>query len=146
MPDYSKEQLHQLYTDLPEDLQEAIYSEQNARNIQEICAKNSVTDDDLIYEITKNTGYVLLGLLSPNDLLSVLENELKLKQKTAEQVATGITRFIFFPVRVSLEALYKIVIKSPTEPLGTTTGPLETASPPREKKPRKSDVYRETLE
>ena len=146
MPDYSKEQLQQLYADLPEDLQEAIYSEQNARNIQEICTKNGVADDDLIYEITKNTGHVLLGLLSPNDFSGVLENELKLKKKTAEQIAAGITRFIFFPVRVKLEALYKTVIKSPTEPAGNAIGPLETDSPLKKEGPKKSDVYREPIE
>jgi len=63
MPDYPKEQLRELYKDLPKDLQKATFSEEVATNIQEVCAENNITDDDVIFDITKNIGYVFLGLL-----------------------------------------------------------------------------------
>ena len=78
MPDYPKEQLWGLYKAIPEDLQKATFSEEVANNIQEICTENNIADDDTIFEIAKNIGYVFLGLLPPNEFADVLEKELKI--------------------------------------------------------------------
>ena len=146
MPDYSKEQLRQLYVNLPKDLQEAVFSQQNATNVQEICSENGVTDKKKASAIAKNAGYVLLGLLPPNDFQKTLEKELELEEKIAKQITIEIIKFIFFPVRASLESLYKTEIKSTTEPPGTITSPLETALPLKKKTPKKRDTYREPIE
>ena len=138
MPDYPKEQLQDLYKNLPKDLQEALYSQQSANNIQEICSKNGVTDEDEIYDVSKNVGYVLLGLLPPNEFQDVLEKELEIERDKAKQISWQITRFIFLPVKKSLEALYKIEIKAEAEALGT-----ETLSP--KKGSGGQDKYRETI-
>jgi len=140
MPDYPKEQLWELYKNLPKDLQKTTFSKEVAANIQEICTKNEVTDDDLIFDITKNIGYVFLGLLPPNELSDVLEKELKIEKSKAEQIASEITRFVFLPVKKSLEALYKIEIKPGVKPKVTSL-PSETELP--KKKPKKGDKYRE---
>lgn len=139
MPEYPKEQLQQLYINLPKDLQEAIFSEENTRNLREICLKNGVRDEDIIFEITKNLGYVFLGLLPPNELQDVLEKELNLEKAKAEQIASEISRFIFLPVKNSLEALYKIEIKAGLKP---KVFPL----PSTEKRLKKGDKYREPIE
>ena len=136
MPDYPKEQLWELYKDLPKDLQKATFSEEVAANIQEICKKNGITDDDVIFDITKNIGYVFLGLLAPNEFSDVLEKELKIEKKKAKQISSEITRFIFLPLKKSLEALYQIKIKA-----GAKTEVKET-----EKRPKKIDKYKETIE
>lgn len=141
MPDYPKEQLWQLYKNLPKDLQKAAFSEEVAGNIQEICTENEVTDDDTIFDVAKNIGYVFLGLLPPNEFQDVLEKELKIEKKKAEQIASGITRFVFLPVKKSLEALYKIEIKPGIKP--------KVAPSPEKKikaKPKKGDKYREPTE
>lgn len=144
MPGYPKEQLQDLYKSLPKDLQRALYSEENARNNYDICTKNGVTDEDAIFEVAKNTGYVLLGLLPPNELQEVLEKELKLEENKAEQIASEIARFILLPVKNSLETLYKIEIKPGIKP---KVAPLpEGTPPPAEKKPKKRDIYREPIE
>jgi len=111
MLSYPKEQLRELYKDLPKDLQKATFSEKVAANIQEVCKENGVADDDIIFDITKNIGYVFLGLLAPNEFSDVLEKELKIEKKKAEQISSEITRFIFLPLKKSLEALYQIKIK-----------------------------------
>ncbi|GAG81460.1 unnamed protein product, partial [marine sediment metagenome] len=110
MPDYPKEQLRQLYKNLPKDLQEAGFSKENAKNIHEICTKNGITDEDTIFDIAKNVGYVFLGLLPPNEFSYILEKDLGLGKSKAELVTSEITRFVFLPVRSSLEALYKMKI------------------------------------
>ena len=112
MPNYPKEQLQELYKDLPKDLQKATFSKEVAENIQEICSKNKVTDNDLVFDITKNVGYVFLGLLSPHEFSDALEEELKIDKETAKQIASGMTRFVFLPLKKSLEALYQTEIKS----------------------------------
>jgi len=139
MPNYPKEQLRELYKDLPKDLQKATFSEEVAANIQEVCAENSITDDDVIFDITKNIGYVFLGLLAPNEFSNVLEKELKIEKKKAEQISSELTRFIFLPLKKSLEALYQIKIKA-----GAKTRTKETKE--IEDKPKKMDKYREKIE
>jgi len=108
-------------------------------NIQEICAENGITDNDVIFDITKNTGYVFLGLLSPNELSNILEKELKIEKKIAEQVASKITRFVFLPVKKNLEALYQIKMKAETK---TKTKETEEVK----NRPKRKDRYRETIE
>lgn len=139
MPEYPKEQLQQLYINLPKDLQEAIFSEENTRNLREICLKNGVRDEDIIFEVTKNLGYVFLGLLPPNELQDVLEKELNLEKAKTEQIASEISRFIFLPVKNSLEALYNIEIKAGLKP---KVFPL----PSTKKRLKKEDKYREPTE
>lgn len=138
MPDYPKEQLRELYKDLPKDLQKATFSEEVATNIQEVCAENDITDDDIIFDITKNIGYVFLGLLSPNEFSGVLEKEIKIEKEKAEQIGSEIKRFVFLPVRKSLEALYQIKIKA--------TSKLEDQPEAEVKKPKRKDRYRETID
>lgn len=143
MPNYTKEQLWELYNALPKDLQEAASSEKSSSNIREICIKNGVSDEDLIFETIKNTGYVFLGLLPPNEFSYILEKELKLEKSKAELITSEIIRFVFLPVRGSLEALYQIKIKPTVKP-GVDISVPET--PALVKKPKKQDIYREPTE
>jgi len=134
MPDYSKEELWELYEQLPEDLKKATFSEEVGQTIQNICSKNNIIDDGLIFNITKNVGYVFLGLLSPNEFLDVLEKELKIEKNKAEEIHSQITTSIFIPLRNSLEKLYGIKIET-------------TAKLKEEIKPKviKEDNYREPI-
>jgi len=144
MPNYSKEQLWELYKNLPKDLQKAASSEENARNIHEICTKAGVTDEDAIFDVAKNTGYVFLGLLPPSEFSYILGKELELEKNKAELVASEITRFVFLPVRKSLEALYKMEIRPSIKP--GATPPTPEIPPPAKEKPTKRDIYREPTE
>ena len=141
MPDYPKEQLWELYKNLPKELQKATFSEEVANNIQEVCTENGIADDDTIFEIAKNIGYVFLGLLPPNEFANVLEKELKIKKGKASEIASKVNRFIFLPVRESLEALYKIE-NEPGLKSKATTLPKEKV----EEKPKKKDKYLEPIE
>jgi hypothetical protein len=135
MPDYSKEELWELYEQLPEDLKRATFSEEVGQTIQNICSKNGVAGEDLIFNITKNVGYVFLGLLSPDEFIDVLEKELKIEKDKAESINSQITTAIFIPLKNSLEKLYgiKIEIKE--------TAPMEEEKP----EPKKDDSYREPI-
>ena len=111
MLQYPKEQLSELYESLPEKLQEALYSDQNGKSIKEICGEKSITDDNTLFEINKYVGYVLFGLLPPDNLSSSLEKELKIKKEDAEYIGNQISRLVFLPIKDVLEPLYGIKIK-----------------------------------
>ena len=134
MPNYPKEQLWELYEQLPEDLQKATFSEEIGQTIQDVCNKEGIVDNDLIFNITKNVGYVFLGLLAPDDFLKVLKIELKIEKTKADQIYLKITKSIFSPLRKSLEDLYEIKIKETT--------PEEE----KQERPKKEDSYREPAE
>lgn len=134
MPNYPREQLLSLYNSLPKELQEAIFSADNADKMFDICQRNNITDDKTISEIAKNSGYVLMGVLPPEELAKVFEKEIGLKKETAKNVSWEVSRFIFLPVRQYLEALYSAKSFEKTE---------VKPEPPKKKK---TDSYREILE
>lgn len=136
MPEYTPEQLWPLYEKLPKDLQEEIFAPKTADTIYDICTRNGL-EEEKISEVAKYTGYVLLGLLPPDEFEKTLKSELKLKNDLAKKISLEINRFIFFPVKESLEALYKIEIERAPKP-------LETKPPTPEK--LKKDIYREVIE
>jgi len=128
MSEYSKEELRELYNQLPEDLKKATFSKKIGRDIQDICSENGLTNNDIIFAITKNVGYVFLGLLSPHKFLSVLQTELKIKK--AKEINSKIIEVIFLPLKKSLEILYQIKIEA-----------IKT----KKVKPKRKDKYRETI-
>ena len=138
--EYSKEELWKLYEKITPELKEAIFSEATADTVFNICTRNKI-EDERISEVAKYTGRVLLGILPPNDFQGVLEKEVKLEKEVAKRVAQEINRFIFYPVKSSLEELYKIEITPPAKPTKITPPPEE--KPPA---PPKEDVYREPVE
>lgn len=136
MADYSKEELWELYEQLPEDLKKATFSEEVGQTIQNICLKGGIAGEDLIFNITKNVGYVFLGLLSPDEFLDILEKELKIEKDKAETINSQITTAIFIPLKNSLEKLYGIKIEA------GRTKPVEEKT----SEPKKEDGYREIIE
>lgn len=148
MPNYPKEQLWELYENLPKELQEAVFSPENADKIYDICTRNGVSKENIISEIAKYTGYVLLGVLPPDELLQTFKTELELEEKSVKQIVWEISRFIFLPIKNSLELLYKVEITPSIKPEeGVEIKPLSKEEI-KEKtiKTRKKDVYRETIE
>lgn len=139
MPDYPPEQLWPLYEKLPEDLKEAIFSEKTANTIYDVCNRHGL-EEEKISEVAKHTGYVMLGLLPLPEFQETLKDELKLKNDLAQKIALEITRFIFFPLKESLEALYKTEIEKPEMPTGKSV--LEEKLTEK----REKDIYREPIE
>ena len=146
MPEeYSKGQIWKLYEKLPEELREAIFSEETADSIWEICSRNGI-EDERVSEVARYTGRVLMGLLPPDELEETLKKELKLEKEVAKKISQEISRFILYPVKTSLEELYKIEI-APIA--GTPVRPPSRKKIEGEElkeKPKREDVYREPIE
>ncbi|MDD2732042.1 MAG: hypothetical protein PHI53_02485 [Candidatus Pacebacteria bacterium] len=136
MADYSKDQLWDLYESLPKELQKAIFSSENADKIYNIAVKNGLEEENIPI-VSKYTGYVLLGIMPPDEFQKTIKKDLKLSEQTAKKIALEINRFIFYPVKNSLEALYRIEIESSPKTL------KEKASEPVKKTLK--DKYREEV-
>lgn len=137
---YTKEQFWKLYRNLPQELQDALFSEETGDNIYDICKRNEVEEN--LGEIVDYVGQVLIGILPPEEFQNTLEKELKLKKEVAKEIFHEINRFIFFPVKENLAVLYKIEIAPSEKP--AETPPLKEA--PLEEELKKKDIYREPIE
>ena len=150
MPEeYPKEELQKIYEALPKDLKEAMFSDEVADNISDICAANGL-EEEKSPEVAKFVADVFLGLLSPNEVEKTLKEKLMLEGDLSKKISQEITRLVFFPLKTRLEALYKIKIIPPPSP--ETTEPSKEFPKekiPIEQTPKKGlgkDVYREPIE
>ncbi len=146
--DYPPNLLQELYEQLPQELQDAIFSEEAADKLSDICSRNGIKDEDDIWEIAKYTGYVLIGILPPNELAETLKKELKLSDDLSKQVTWEISRFIFLPLENNLEALYKIEIEQSKPKMVIPGGGEVPAQSQKEKTEaeKQEDTYREPVE
>jgi len=141
--DYTQEEIDKILQNLPEELKEAVFSMETADAIWNACIKQKIIDERMA-KIAEYTGYVLMGLLSPQEFQEALEKELKIETATTKKVVQEINRFIFYPVKPALEQLYKIEIGPPV----TTTEKIKPAEETEKKAetPGRKDTYREEIE
>ncbi len=125
MFNYTREQLWQIYRELPKNLKELIFSEEVSAVIRNISSRNKLENVEKLAEIV---GYVLLGLLPPHKLESVLISQLSIDKEKGEQVSFEVERFILSQVKKELGDLYK----------------KEDYIPKEEEK--KEDLYKEKIE
>jgi len=148
-PKYTQEQLDKIYEKLPEELKEAMFSMETAKEIGETCESYGIRDNR-VGEIADHVGYVLLGLLLPQEFAETLEKEIKLPRVLAQAIARDLNRLVFYPVKPALEQLHQIEIKVITKVV--TPEPEEERkeqSPEQQKikqQERPDDPYREELE
>lgn len=142
---YHKDQLWKIFQQLPAELQEAIFSEENANYIYSICKAHNISEDN-ISTVAKIVGRTLLGLLPPETIPETLQTELGLEEKTATQMFYEINRFILHPVKSYLNEIYHIKPKTPPAPPEKTTFPEPETKTTTEQKQPYIDIYREPIE
>jgi len=160
--EYTKEEWWKLYEQLPPPLQEAIFSQENAKTFAQICQRHNIADKSQV--IAKYIGRVLLGLLPVEDFRIKLEEILNFEEKLSKEVFHDINRFIFLPVKAELNQIYygiqpppqakeeekeseEAEIKPP-EPISEQPEKPEPKAPEVGEKPtiRQTDQYREPIE
>ena len=109
----SKEEFWKMYKELPEELQEAIFSIENADRIDDICEQNGVTNASR--EIIRQVGNVLLGIIPTQKFEDILVKDVGLKKVKAQEVSRRIYRAVFYPVKMELEQLHSF--KAQQKPL-----------------------------
>lgn len=130
LQEYSKEELWKIYNALPPDLQDAVFSEDTAESISNICQICNVENVSLA---AKLVGRTLMGLLPPKDFIKTAKGELNLEEERAKQFEMNIQHYIFNPVADDLEFIYE------SEKKGAKEGAKETSAQSRK------DSYRETI-
>jgi hypothetical protein len=142
---YTKEKLWKIYDKLPQELQEAVFSEETASNIFDVCEQNKVEE---VSRVAYYAGLVLLGLILPQEFASALETDVKLPKTLADAIARDINRLVFYPVKPALEQLHRMEIEVSAKIV--TPKPEEQSEQPEEQEkpeePRGPDSYRESLE
>ena len=142
-----KKQKRKLKEKITSDILKTLFSKKTTLRISEICIKNGIEGEEKIEEIAHQIGLVLLGKLPLKEFQKTLEGKVKLIPETTEKINREINQTIFYPVKSSLEDLYKVEIASPSKPTKITPPPEATASPEEKPKvPSKEDVYREPVE
>ncbi len=147
LEDFPKEKLQEIYEITPQDLKEALFSQETADTINDICLENNL-EEKQTSKIIEYVGYVFLGLLSPNDFEKTIKEKLFLTEELSRKINRQIVRVIFIPLKTSLELIYKIKIELPKEVVEEKL-PAEE-EPPKEEKissgKRGKDTYREPIE
>ena len=104
------------YRDLPEDIQQALFSSATSDAILAIGKKNELAIDK-IGELVDETGLVMLGITPPSDYVKNLVNRLSVPQEKAKAIAEEINQKVFQPVRESLKKIHGIG-SAPSSTLG----------------------------
>ena len=133
---YTREKLWEIYDKLPQELQEAVFSEETASNVFDVCEQNGV---EAVSTVAHYTGLVLMGLILPQEFSSTLETDVKLPKTLADAIARDINRLVFYPVKPALEQLHRMEIE--------VTAKIVTPKPeeqPEGQKPQKSPTRKET--
>lgn len=147
--EYTKEEIGKILEKLPEELKDALFSEDTTDEIYNACERNEVPEKE-ISKISKFVGWVFLGLLNPDEFENTLKSELGFDSKKAKRVASEIYRFVFHPVQNQLDILYKTRIKTSEtkseEMAETKPLPKEAKEILEERKNVGEDKYREPIE
>ena len=160
--EYSREQLWKLFETLPQELKEAVFSEDTAETINQTCSRNGI-EDERISEVARYTGRVLMGILLPKDFQSTIQKEARLDEKTAKNITDDINRLVFFTRKEAISNLHGIRTSKP-ERVSTAKIPEdeiiqsadsaeigeeaeeETASEEKPTRGKGPDTYREPVE
>lgn len=109
----TKEKFWQIYNTLPEDLQDALFSEDIGETISYIFKRQGVKNDDAESFICDKTGDTFLGILPPEVFAQEIKKILNVSPEAADKVIGDINERIFYPLKDSLEKLYKVKMAVP---------------------------------
>ncbi|MCX6738216.1 MAG: hypothetical protein NTY11_02280 [Candidatus Parcubacteria bacterium] len=137
MEELSRDELWAIYNTLPDTLKDAIFSEDTAEAIFNICKLYEINKNS---EVAKIIGKILMGLLPPEFLKDTLQEELGISEDIAKKATMELEHFILNPVKKDLDVLYQ-EIDGNKEKTGDNTA--EQATPAEE--PEKEDTYREPI-
>ena len=145
---YAQQQIDKALESLPEELKEAIFSKETASHLYDIYDRSGVTDERA-WKISECTGYVLMGLMLPQEFEQALVKDIKLTKKVAQEIAREINRFVFYPVKPALEQLHKMEVGETGKAEGAKAKEPEREEERQEQapqEPRGEDTYREPVE
>ena len=107
MINYNTQQIRGIYSKLPNDIKEAIFSVDVSDKIIDIGKKHKLAVDK-IGIIGNETSRVMLGVTHPNEFIGNLTERLEVDKEKARAIAGEINEQIFKKVRESLRRIHNI--------------------------------------
>ncbi len=142
MEELSQDELWAIYETLPETLKEAIFSEDTADAIMNICRLYDIKE---VSKVAKIVGNILSGLLPPQMLNTALVAKIGMDQSTAKKTAMEIEHFILNPLKNDLDKLYEKKETVPKNSSPQNKGKENSAQIKKNDEETK-DIYREPIE
>ncbi|MFA5249280.1 MAG: hypothetical protein WC397_01955 [Candidatus Paceibacterota bacterium] len=102
--EYTQEEIWAIYETLPEELQEAIFSEKTAEVIFNACADIG-GEDGRTSEVGKYAGRVLMGEMPVQEFKISLELDFNLNHEEANSIYTAINEAVFEPLKDSIASI-----------------------------------------
>ena len=142
---YTQQQLDRALQHLPEELKTTLFSVETSEKLADVSERYNIYGEKGVL-LSKYVGYVLMGLVLPQDFEQLLQKDLKVPKKVAQEIAREINRFVFYPVKSALEQLHNVQITPTSKTLTskTTSQKTEQLEPPQNSSG--PDIYRESLE
>jgi len=107
MINYNTQQIRGIYSKLPNDIKEAIFSVDVSDKIIDIGKKHKLAVDK-IGIIGNETSRVMLGVTHPNEFIGNLTERLEVDKEKARAIAGEINEQIFKKVRESLRKIHNM--------------------------------------
>ena len=107
MKSYTEQELEEKYKQLPEGIEEAIFSVGMEKTLEEIGKKYKLQIDQLGI-LANETRLVMLGLTHPKDFINNLAERLELEKEPAKNIAQEINQRIFYAIREELKKMHNI--------------------------------------
>jgi hypothetical protein len=104
----SKKIIFQRWDSLPDNLREALASEENS-NLLERLSKSESLPPEKFKDFSKFAGYVMLGFIHPDDLGKELQDNLHLPFQTAKNLQTTLKEKVFDLYTEDLQKVYRPV-------------------------------------
>lgn len=105
MAELSQQELNKKIKSLPQDLQDAFFSEKVSETILEIGKKFGLRIDK-VGELGDETSSVMIGLTPPKDYIKNLAVRLEMDPIKTREIAEEVNKKVFQPVRESLKRLH----------------------------------------
>ena len=106
----SKNQALERWDTLPMTLREALYSDINSDFLWKTCQAEHIPEEK-IYDVSRITGYVLMGFLHPGDLAGELTEILGIDKRITTSIADAIDKRIFAPLQEDIDKAYNPISK-----------------------------------
>ena len=101
MKTFTQQQVLDRYDRLPEVVKDALFSEATSNKMMEIGKENGLMIDQ-VGTLAQETGYVMVGLVSPQEYPSRLSSTLGIDAGKASTIATSVNEQVFKPIREHL--------------------------------------------
>ena len=104
----SRDQFNTRWASLPQNLREALFSDENSAILWHVCGAQHLSEDKIAV-VAAVTGQAILGLIHPEDVPKQIKAELNLNQEIANTIYEEVDRKIFSSIRTDLQKVYSPV-------------------------------------